>query len=60
MCVCVGQDMSPVKTAELIKMPFQMWTWVNQRIHVLDGASVLTGMGNFGDCPNIFLAAVLG
>ena len=29
--------MSPAKTAELMKMPFGLWTQVGARNHVLDG-----------------------
>ena len=28
---------SCAKTAELIDMPYGLWTWVGQRNHVLDG-----------------------
>jgi len=39
--------MSPAKTAEPIEMPFELWTRVSPKNHVLDGVQIPTGMGNF-------------
>jgi len=40
---------SPAKVAELIKIPFGVWTWVGPRNPVLDGGSYpLTGKGTCG------------
>ena len=39
VCRSVGLSvtiMSPAKTAELIEMPFGLWSWVGPRNHVLD------------------------
>jgi len=38
---------STVKTAELIEMPFGMWTRVGPRKHVLDGVQIPIEKGNF-------------
>jgi len=46
----VSAAMSTAKTAELIEMPFLIWTWVDPRNHVLDrGPDPLTWRGNFKD-----------
>jgi len=47
--VCLSVTVvSPAKTAEPIKMPFGLWTWVSPRNHVLDGDLDLTmRRGNF-------------
>jgi len=48
MSVCVDIIMSCAKTAELIKMPFGMWTRVGSRNHVLSGGSKIPqGKGQF-------------
>jgi len=42
LCLSVGlsvMTVSTVKTAELIEMPFGMWTRVGPRKHVLDGGA---------------------
>ena len=39
VCLSVGLSVTTVrraKTAELIKMPFGLWTWMSPRNHVLD------------------------
>jgi len=39
--VCLSVTIvSPAKTAELIKMPFGLWTRVGPRNHVLDGVQI--------------------
>ena len=38
---------SPAKIAEPIEMPFGLRTWVGQGNHVLDGAQLPMGSGNF-------------
>jgi len=43
VCLSVCQSviiLSPAKRAELIKMPFGLWTRVGQRNHVLDGFQI--------------------
>jgi len=45
LCLSVGLSViivSPVKTAELIEMPFGMWTRVGPRKHVLDGVHIVS------------------
>jgi len=37
---------SPTKTAEPIEMPFELWTRVGLRNHVLDGAQIPVRRGN--------------
>ena len=37
--------MSPAKTAELIEMPFGLWTRVGQSNHVLDGVQIPCAKG---------------
>ena len=39
----VGHDCQPAKMAELIKMPFGMWTRVGPRNHVLGGVQAPPG-----------------
>ena len=42
VCLSVGLSvtlLSPAKTAEPIKMPFGLRTWLGPRDHVLDGGS---------------------
>ena len=42
VCLSVGLSITivePAKTAEPIELPFEMWTWVGPRNHVLDGDS---------------------
>ena len=38
---------SPVKTAELIEMPFVLWAGVGSRNHALDGVQIPLGNGQF-------------
>jgi len=39
--VCLSvMTVSPAKMAELIEMPFRLWTWVASRNHVLDGVQI--------------------
>ena len=47
-CKVQGRSVvSCAKTAELIKMPFGLWTLVCHRNHELDGVQTPIGRGNF-------------
>jgi len=39
---------STAKTAEPIKLPFELWTRVGSMDHVLDGVQIPMHKGNFG------------
>jgi len=46
--VCLSVTIvSPAKTAELIEMPFGMWTRVSPRDYVLDGLQIPNGKQRF-------------
>ena len=49
VCVCasVGHNREPYKTAEPIEMPFGLWTWLSPKTHVLSGARMPHGKGQF-------------
>jgi len=42
-----------VKTAELIKMPFGMWTWLSLRKHVLDGDTHWRHLANITESSKV-------
>jgi len=51
-CVCLSLGWSvaivrPAKTAGPIEMPFQVWTRVGPKNHVLDGVEITHARGNF-------------
>ena len=48
LSVCLSvMTMGPAKLAEVIVMPFGMFTWVGPRIDVLDGVQVPHGNKQF-------------
>jgi len=50
VCQSVGLSvtiMSPAKTVERIEAPYELWTRVDPRKHVLDGVQIPHARGNF-------------
>ena len=44
VCVCVGHNCESDKTAELIEVPFGIWSWIDPRNYV---SARSPEMGNF-------------
>jgi len=40
VCLLVSHNHEACKTAEPIKMPFGLWTWVGPRNHALDAVQI--------------------
>ena len=51
--VCLlDTTVSPTKTDELTVMPFGLWTLVGPRNHVIGGARISPGKGEFWGCSS--------